>query len=85
MPGIMHPTVNLNGTSKDELRAQASAAVTAVRNAIEALQAAGPNGRDYQLGPGTYAIARDQHAARWNALNNVLSELSEIEEKLWDL
>ena len=46
---MMVPTVHLNGTSKCELMRQVMGARIALHTAIDALQQACPNGRDYYV------------------------------------
>lgn len=79
------PTVHLNGTAKTDLLEQLWAASCAVLNAIEQLQAASPNARDYYVQPaGTYEVAVDQHERRARKLHDVAQELAEISERVAD-
>ncbi len=73
------PTVHLNGTSKNELARQLLEAHEAVQKAMEALQEAAPNGRDYYV-QGASAIfdAQTEHFDRLGRLNSVAKELEEI-------
>ena len=51
----------------------------AVRDAMEALQKAAPNARDYYVqGPDAYKTAMAEHANRIVRLNSVWQELEEI-------
>lgn len=76
---IITPTVNLNGTSADELLRQNIAAVKAIRDAFRALQTAAPHGRDYQTVPEErFRLARHQHNARMEKLDDILQELETI-------
>jgi hypothetical protein len=76
--------VNLNGTSHAELQRQNFEARHALQNAIEALNAAAPHGRDYQNQGDPTVIFRaiEEHADRVNHLRLVLSELEVIAEHL---
>ncbi len=44
---LIHPHIHLNGTSPDELLRQFTDVAVALREAMEKIQAAAPNGRDY--------------------------------------
>lgn len=82
---IALPVINLNGTSKAELLALQVAVLDALSDAMTVLQNAAPNGRDYQTAlPGTYELARDQHAARWRNLYNIRAEIELIAESIAD-
>ena len=75
------PTIHLNGTPRSELCAQLEEAASAVRLAIEAVQRACPNGRDYYTqGPNATQEALRQHANRLHHLTAVQRELEEIWE-----
>jgi hypothetical protein len=75
------PTVHLNGTSRKELLKQIEDAHAAVRNAIDKLCAAGPNGRDYYpQGPQAINHAVDEHSVRVQKLVSVQRELEELAE-----
>lgn len=76
---MMFPTVHLGGTSVDDLFAPNRNAFTRVREALEYLQKAAPNARDYYpQGPAAFTMAQAEHAARIDALQGVLSDLQEI-------
>lgn len=80
---LIHLTVHLNGTSRDELRRGYETASQAVFAAIEAVAKASPNGRDYYpQGPDVILQATLQHRARLAKLREVLTELQQIEEGL---
>lgn len=82
---VIKPTINLNGTSKRELLDQHVTAVVAMQAAIIAVQAAAPNGRDYQTMPkGTIDLAVAGHVERLKRLESVLHELEEIAEHIAD-
>lgn len=75
---MMTPTVHINGTSKQELSAQVEAAYRAVDDAMRALAAMSPNGRDYYVqGDGALARAEQEHASRMARLVSVKNELEE--------
>ena len=70
------PTIHLNGSSGADLRDQYAEAMSAVRGAVDAVAAAGPNARDYYpQGEHAFAAARAEHVARLEALRNVHHEL----------
>lgn len=62
----MYPTVNLNGTSGDELLAQVSAVLERLRSTQDAMAEASPHGRDYQhdASGADYRVASEEHTAR---------------------
>ena len=79
------PTVHLNGTGRDELRAQVRAAHEAVSEAIDKLYAMAPHGRDYYpQGDGAYAEARTEHLARLTHLTTVRDELLALYQGISD-
>jgi hypothetical protein len=76
---ITLPVININGTAARELLEQHCLAMEALRAAISTVQAAEPNGRDYQTTtPATYYRARAEHVSRLTRLEAVLKELDEI-------
>lgn len=80
---MMIPTIHLNGTSREELERQLQDAVTALHAAMTALQAAGPNGRDYYLqGPDAISWAIAEHSTRIQKVKEVYDELMEMYEKI---
>ena len=80
---LIHPTVHLNGTSKDELLQGYLDAINALREASVKIGHAGPNARDYYVqGHDAFTQARDQHVARLIKLAEVQKELEQIAEKL---
>jgi hypothetical protein len=82
---VVTPTINLNGTSPRELLEQQCLAIEALRAAISAVQAAAPNGRDYQTAlPGTFHLAQQGHADRLARLEGVMKELEEIAQHVAD-
>lgn len=79
------PTVHLNGTSKEGLLSPIKAAKSALRTAIEALEQAAPNARDYYVqGPDAYRVAEQEHVVRLTQLRLVQSELSELYGRIYE-
>ena len=77
------PTMHMNGTSRQELIDQLCTAGEALRLAIDALQSACPNGRDYYpQGRDATQEALRQHANRLHNLTAVRAELYEIAEAI---
>ena len=73
------PTVHLNGTSLEDLLAQAREAQEAMRAAVAAVAAAMPHGRDYYLqGPDAGAQARAEHERRLEAARAVEKDMAEL-------
>lgn len=82
---MITPTVNLNGTSGKELFNLNLAVVEKLRDAIDALAKACPNGRDYQtMGQDAHRIAVREHHQRQERLDYVMSEMEAITETLAD-
>lgn len=81
MSSITKPTVHLNGSGRESLTEGYRAQGTAVQEAIAALEANFPHGRDYYpQGDATYAQARAEQVARIRALEKVCSEIIELWE-----
>jgi hypothetical protein len=79
------PTVHLNGTSGADLLDQSCAVMAAIHAALEALQNATPNARDYYTQDGdAFAAARAEHAARVAAIAAVLHDHEAIAESISD-
>jgi hypothetical protein len=79
------PTIHLNGTSKEALIEQLLEAGSAIRVAVEKLNAAWPNGRDYYVqSPRAYAEADSQWNERRKKLLGVMEELAAITERIDD-
>jgi hypothetical protein len=75
MPIIL-PTVHLNGTAKQDLVDQLDIARIALGVAVEALEDARPNARDYYpVGPDAFPRAQSEHQVRVLALRAVLEQL----------
>lgn len=82
---MLVPTVHLNGSAGEVLRDQYTAAVEAVRKAIDAVCDAGPNSRDYYVqGPDASLAAQREHEARVKALKGVHDELAAVVESIQD-
>jgi hypothetical protein len=75
------PIINICGTDQQSLLDQYMLAIHALREAIEALGAASPNGRDYQQG-GSINTALQEHAIRVVKVRQVLAEIETIAEHL---
>ena len=78
-PLIIIPAVHSNGTSREDLVAQAWGVSQAAKALVEALRAAMPNGRDYYpLGGDAAEDARDAWMARIVAADNIRSDFSSL-------
>ena len=76
---MMVPFIHLNGTSHQTLLEQTDAAFRAVTGAIEALQVAAPNHRDYYpRGDAAWRQVLQEHRTRLEALERVRNELNTI-------
>jgi len=72
----MVPSIHLNGTSKQELLEQQLVVMRALRDAIIALRAAAPHGRDYYpQGAGTIDRALEEHSRRLDKLHAIHAEI----------
>lgn len=70
------PRLHLNGSSAEALLAPLMKARSATRDALAALTATGPHGRDYYVqGEGALGAAGDEHWERLRKLEAVLGEL----------
>ena len=82
---MMHPSVHLNGTSRDELVNQAADAADALRQAVIALERTAPNSRDYYTqGDSAYSIARQEYEERVRAVRAVLVEIVALQQHIAD-
>lgn len=82
---MMFPTIHLNGSSPKDLFENACEALGALRKAISAVEATGPNGRDYYpQGDGAIKTAVCEHASRIERLRSVIAELEELAEHITD-
>jgi len=79
---IMTPILSLHGTSADELIQQRIDACAAIRDAMQALSATSPNGRDYIGHPSLYEADRAIYAERFAALDRLHNELMAEAEKI---
>ena len=82
---MLKPTIHSNGTSREELLNQVLEAGHKIRDAIKALAAAAPNGRDYYP-QGTSAIqeAIEEYRARARKLEEVFNDLQTLAEHIAD-
>ena len=69
------PTLNLNGSSADDLIQPRIAAYDALQDAIKALQQVTPNGRDYPGDIDRCTIDRNAHYDRLNTLHVMAAEI----------
>jgi len=69
------PRLNINGSSADDLIEPRIAAMSALRDAIEALRRATPNGRDYPANNDDCIADRQEHYARLSQLNAIREEI----------
>lgn len=73
---MMTPTIHRNGTPASQLQQAYEAAYRALTDAIEAVNAASPNGRDYYpQGAQAFTQAAAEHSRRLAALAAVQEEL----------
>lgn len=77
------PTVHLNGTSGAELFQLNLAVAERLRDAIDALAKACPNGRDFYVqGHDAHAKAIEEHGRRMEQLQSVYREMQTLVESL---
>lgn len=82
---MMVPTVHLNGTMGAELLDNVSEICGALREALEAMRAGWPNGRDYYpQGPEAFKKACSEWDARLVLVEGVRKEFQELAEKIVD-
>jgi len=80
---MMHPSVHLNGTSKQSLLDVYTGAGSALDGAMRALGECAPNGRDYYpQGPDALKQAIREHEARIADLETVRREVAQIVNQL---
>lgn len=73
------PVVNLNGTSREELKQQCYDAVNALTIVGQQLNLMTPHGRDYQtIGFERYELARSQHLDRVRSIEAIKDEILAI-------
>ena len=76
---LTKPTIHLNGSSADRLAIDYRKAWQALDDAICAVQATAPNGRDYYVqGPDALGKANAEHLARLQRLSDVQKELEDL-------
>ena len=76
------PTVNLNGTDGHELRRQLADAIDHLTKTFDVVAETAPHGRDYQIGPWSYADARRAHEVRLARISTTILELEEIRREV---
>lgn len=80
---MIHPSIHLNGTSKEELARQIEQALTDLNRALGSLEQAAPNARDYYpQGDGAFKQARAEHTGRVGKLCEVREDLETLYEAL---
>lgn len=72
---LIRPTLNINGSSADDLIEPRIAAYDALSEAFAALQRATPNGRDYPGDNDACVADRGRHYARLEAINALRAEI----------
>jgi hypothetical protein len=78
---MIFPTIHMNGTSRESLSKDYMEAYIAIRDAMDVLAKAGPNGRDYYpQGPEAIVRAQEHHRDQMMRLNSVAEELIGIVE-----
>jgi hypothetical protein len=78
---VIHPTIHLNGTSKESLVDGWNDAYAALQAAYTALQHTAPNGRDYYpQGPDAIQTATTEHRMRLLKIECVLEDLDALRE-----
>lgn len=72
---MLTPTVHLNGSSREHLLENFVEAADNLRIALQFMEAAAPNPRDYYpQGPNVFEIARREHTARVEHVKAVLGQ-----------
>jgi hypothetical protein len=72
------PTININGTDGDELYIRYHELYQKTKELIDMMAKARPHGRDYQLKPETFQMARIQH-------DSMITELAKMHGWLMDI
>jgi hypothetical protein len=82
----MNPTVNLNGTSGEELLNQVSAVLAGLRQTQQAMSEATPHGRDYQHDASgeSYRAARAEHINRMTQIFELIRWYEESQRNIYD-
>ena len=82
---MIKPTIHLNGSSPERLRDGYRNARRALHKAMEAINEAAPNGRDYYpQGENAFNVAAKEHYERVARLKETLEELNALEEHVQD-
>lgn len=79
------PQININGTQRSDLLELYFEARLALKNAIDALNAAAPHGRDYQTyptGDQVFYAAQREHVERILKVRQVLAEIETLAEHI---
>jgi hypothetical protein len=74
---MIRPTININGSSEDDLIAPRLDAALYIKSAIEALKQVTPHGRDYPGDTDRCSADRDEHYARLAKLRAVFDEIAD--------
>jgi hypothetical protein len=72
---MISPTININGSSAEDLIQPRRAAYDALQAASEALQQVTPNGRDYPGDIDKCMADRDAHFNRLRALKAIMADI----------
>ena len=72
---IMHPIVNINGTSRDDLVKMRIEARRAIHEALRALQELSPHGRDYIGNRDAWKRDSDIYCERFRILDAMANDL----------
>jgi hypothetical protein len=72
---LMNPSVNINGTSRDELVNTRIAAMDALMDAMAKMEAFKPHGRDYVGRDHQYSLDRALYAERFSILDKMRNEI----------
>lgn len=79
---IMHPIVNINGTSRDDLVKMRIEARRAIHEALRALQELSPHGRDYIGDRDAWKRDSDIYCERFRILDAMSNDLLDEAAKL---
>lgn len=82
-PKVVAPTVNLNGTSRDQLVGQALDMHSAISNCREVFAEHPPHGRDYQTGDVSIYEAKAQHQRWREQLDRISREVMEYAMQIY--
>ncbi|MGH2613412.1 MAG: hypothetical protein ACRDFB_10260 [Rhabdochlamydiaceae bacterium] len=78
---IVAPTININGTSKEELYSQFRTVADTLQDAMRALAQCSPHGRDYPL-DNEFRLAREQYNKRAHMLREIYDEIVNIWQQI---